>query len=82
MSEDQLYFNDMVNDTCKTSFFKLSILKNLWHFLSHDMKIMLEKSWCFLFGLLQFSLFQHPQIFASQIEKSTGIKCLNKTYFY
>ena len=42
--DNQLYFNHMVNDTCKTCFFQFSKLKNLRHFLSHDMKIMLVKS--------------------------------------
>ena len=42
--DDQMRFNHMVNDTCKTCFFKLSKLKNLRYFLSHDMKIMLVKS--------------------------------------
>ena len=42
--DDQLCFNHMVNETCKTCFFKLSEPKNLHHFLSHDMKIVLVKS--------------------------------------
>ena len=62
--DDQLCFNHMVNDTCKTCFFQLSKLKNLRHFLSHDMRIMLAKSRYFSFGLLQFSLFLFSQILA------------------
>ena len=79
--DDQMCFNHMVNDTCKTCFFKLSKLKNLRYFLSHDMKIMLVKS--LVISRLDYCNFLYSciysQIFAQQIEKS--IECKYKIYF-
>ena len=42
--DSNLWFADMINDTCRVCFFKLSKLQSIRHFLSFDTKIMLVKS--------------------------------------
>ena len=68
--DSRLCFSDMVNETCRVCYFKLSKLKNLRHFLSQDIKIMLVK--CFIISKLDYCNCLYsccPQYLVNKLQK-------------